>query len=167
MADYNFNAIHVLNKYIASRLATLSLIQSINGLQPIFPSQEPPEVANTKSSFITYSFSTVPSFDLYCESIDTIAYNISAATNSLALKLYNGLFDIIKGEDDLASAVNKYIYVEYTSSFAEEIYDFKNVRIISSTGPGPADEEGGRIYAQIVVSSRYTTLLDANGLRAH
>lgn len=97
-----------------------------------------------KLPICTYTFSDKSTSDqpwMRCSQITYVFYHIDVA---LLIEIVNMVIDLCKREDWSASDINYFYRNDNTNPF-----DFKEISVLSASGPMPANEDGGR-YSYLV-----------------
>lgn len=165
MTDYSQSGVHQLNKWLWSKLNSF-IWDGTNrafvdydgtGLVPIITPQQEPEFANAAGGppFVTYAYTT--SFvQQWFVTGELAVYTVWDSNEARLRKIHTYMVDLLKRWDWTAQDIN---------SFPGTTFDFKEVHVVTATGPGMHDAEGGRLPATINVRYRYSNDLDSDGLR--
>lgn len=153
------NVVYALNSYLWKLLeANLGWSKSsYNGMSPITPSQQQPELMQTGKPFIVYGSASQPASHLYDFEVETVAYNIYAPSATEANKIANLIKDVFKRQDLAAADVNKWLDFEGDPSRrgTHRRISFASIKANVIEKVEPSDEEGGYVNAVAIVEVRY------------
>lgn len=156
MAEWDYAAVHGLNKYIWSRLqAELGWnANNYGGLVPITTPQQQPEFNSYNFPYIIYGYSPQSTGPNWLLEAEVVSYTIFSASSTDIRQAVNVLKAILNRFDESAKDVNNYLRTNGTAD--NKAFDYKSVRVISANGPEPAVTEGGRQDGSVVVGILFT-----------
>lgn len=167
--DYRLTGVHQVNKWLWAKLkdfvwdGTTKAFTvykdsgNVNGvaLVPIIPRQQIPEFTSlTDAPFIVYNYTLSPRPTEWYLQREQAVYVIYDTNASRGRAIQNYMIDLLKRYDWTAKEVNEYIWAD--SSSTNNGYDFKYVSVSSATSADPAQSEGGRIGAMVIINFEYT-----------
>lgn len=153
-----------VNKYLWHLLQTELgwSIDNYNGLVPITDPQQQPEMLEFDAPFIVYNWSLQATGTLYVEQEEQIAYAIFSREEKDIRQAVNLINNYFNRFDDSAKDVNA--YVAANGSDLNKKFDYKYLRVLSSSGAQPSAQEGGRMDGMIIIRSCF--IVDSvNGIR--
>lgn len=159
MANYKMkNAPYALNSYIWKLLeANLEWNkENYNGLVPIVPLAQQPELMETGRPFLVYGSNTHPPEHLYALKSESIAYTIYAPTANEANVVVSLLVDTFERQDEAAADVNQWLNTEGIATGIPRGISFGTIKTSMSQKAEPADEEGGYVASFVLLEARYT-----------
>ena len=156
MANWDYSAVHGLNKYLWAKLKEELQWSESNygGLVPITTPQQQPEFNSYNAPYIVYGYNpqaTGP--DWYLDG-EIIAYTIFSASSADIRRAVNVMKAAFNRFDESAVDVNNYIRANGTAD--NKLFDYKAIRLVSAGGPEPSLTEGGRQDGSVVISVMYT-----------
>jgi hypothetical protein len=152
------NAAYALNSYIWKLLeANLEWKKNdYNGLVPIIPLAQQPELMQTGRPFLVYGATDHPSTHLYSLKSMGIAYTIYATTVSEANTIASLLVDTFERQDIAADDVNSWLNTEAAGRGTSRGISFGTIKTAMAQKAEPADEEGGLVASFVLLEARYT-----------
>lgn len=130
------------------------------GLVPITTPQQAPEFNEKPYPYLVYNYSHQPSgqdFWLNEEQATFVVWSGTADTGDDDIRrVLNLIRDNMKAFDLSASMVNNWIAKSPNSNAEYKKFDYKWIRVVSSVGAGPAQQEGGRQNGVITIRYQYT-----------
>lgn len=172
--NYGVSPVYILNRFIEDKLQEMGFIDMsqyksdyVGGtdykLPFMVPGQDLPEMTTIydDSSFkdlayCIYSMSHRASPDelyMYC---GQVAYNFFYGDIDMLIALGDYLDDLLKRDDWTAQDVNNHHYAPTDNPF-----DFKWVSVLTTAGPAPTGDEGGRNSFMVVV--RFDAVYEGTG----
>lgn len=165
MNNYDWAGAHVIRDFLYEKLIEQNLIiaSDYQGIKPIVPSQEVPEVSNLASGkpYLVYTYSPSSERDDWWMCGETVSYRVYSDQETDLRNIVHFMIDLFKRMDDSAADVNEFI----DSNPEHRMFDFKWITVMDAIGPEPYDESGGRQASVITIQYMYTHELDDNGMR--
>lgn len=163
MSNYDVSAAHVVRGFLLSKLNSELGWTKVNGLDPIIPLQQEPEMTNSDKPFIVYSYSTVTYGTMWEMCVDNIAFSVYSNNENDIISAMNLIIDLFKRADWSADDVNSFVSASPVAKFKP--FDFKTIMVTASSSDG-GSQEGGRKSGFVSIRAEYTHLLDNRGLRS-
>ena len=151
------SAVYALNSFTYQLLKANLGWEQYQGITPIIPTSQQPELMQSGKPFIVYGSAFQPPSHLYALNTESIAYNVYGTSVTEVNKIAQLLWDVFKQQDDAAAMVNKWLDKEAVSRTGGHrgVY-FGTVRATMIDKAEPADEEGGFVSALVMLETRYT-----------
>ena len=159
---YDISGAHVIRAFLLDKVRTRLGWTDVNGLAPIAPSQQEPELTNSDKPFMIYAYSTQPYGVMWELCADSVAYTIYSDNPVEIRRAMSYMVDLFKRQDWAAAEVNGFISSSTVQEF--KAFDFKTISVTASSSDGAA-QEGGRKSGFVSIRAEYTHLLDNNGMR--
>lgn len=159
MSNYkNNNATYALNSYVWKLLeANLGWKKSdYNGLIPIIPLSQQPELMETGRPFIVYSSNLYPSTHLYALKSESVAYTIYATSVAEANNIAGLLTNVFERQDEAADDVNQWLKTEQAGRNVSRNISFGTIKNSMAQKAEPTEEEGGFVAAFVLLETKYT-----------
>lgn len=155
----NNSAVYALNSYLWKLLeANLEWTKAdYNGLVPIAPLAQQPELMQTGKPFIIYGSSNHPAGHLYSLDSDSIAYTIYAVTVTEANKIAQLMVDTFKRQDDAAADVNQWLDTEAAGRGTTRGISFGSIKTSMAQKAEEAESEGGFVASFVLLEARYVS----------
>lgn len=152
------NAAYALNSYIWKLLeANLEWNkESYNGLVPIVPLAQQPELMQSGKPFLVYGSTDHPAGHLYALKSIGVAYTIYATTVNEANTIATLLVDTFERQDEAADDVNAWLNTEAAGRGSSRGISFGTIKTNMAQKAEPADEEGGYVASFVLLEARYT-----------
>ena len=156
MAEWDYSAVHGLNKYIWAKLQEELGWSASNygGLTPITTPQQQPEFNSYNAPYIVYGYSPQGTGPNWLLKGEIVAYTIFSSSSADIRQAVNVLEAILNRFDESAKDVNTYI--KNNGSTDNKAFDYKSIRMISAKGPEPSISEGGRQDGNVLIGITYT-----------
>lgn len=173
-AKYSNSPVYSINKFIQDKLVEMEFIDmskyvsdftgDLNQTVPfLIPGQEMPEVETIYDqdgfkdlSYGIYSVSHRYSPDEPYMMCGQIAYTFYNGDIDILIAMADYIVDVIGREDWAANDINYHFRADSTYPF-----EFKTVSVLTTAGPAPSEDEGGRNSFMIVV--RYDATYEGSG----
>lgn len=141
--------------------------EDYGGLIPVLTPQQQPEMNEIAKPYLVYNYShQMSDVDYYIneEQATFLIYSGTADSGEDDIRrVINLMREAFKGMDDSARMLNDWIANSPDSNAEFKKFDFKWIRIVSTIGAGPAQEEGGKQSGMVTIRYRYTYTDPANG----
>jgi hypothetical protein len=150
-----------LNAYVRQLLKTnLGWERLPNGLFPLVPISQQPELMSSGKPFVIYGWSRHPSDHLYQYVKESVSYTVFAADQDgqagvdIVRKVVNLLAETFARQDEAADDVNDFLEQEDN----DRQIGFSSVKTTVVQSPDAATEEGGHVAGLVMVEVRYVKL---------
>lgn len=164
MSNYSKLAVHDVNKWVWDNLkrdlpiefeAYLTAGSPVNGLRPIIPSQQVPELNNVEGGapYIVYTYTLTGAADSWWMLADNIVYTIYDNDEARLRRIQNYLNHLLRRIDHTAEEINAFL--------GDSEFDIKFIAVTGGSGPDPFTAEGGRQAVMLTFRIEYT--VDING----
>lgn len=171
---YGESPVYSINKFIQDKLVEMEFIDmadyvsdfvgDVNTVLPfLIPSQEVPELETIydQDGFKDLSYGIYSVSHRYCPDesymmCGQIAYTFYHGDIDTLMGMADYLVDIISREDWTANDINYHFRADASYPF-----EFKTLCVLTTAGPAPAEDEGGRNSFMIVV--RYDATYEGSG----
>lgn len=171
---YGESPVYSINKFIQDKLVEMEFIDmadyvsdfvgDVNTVLPfLIPSQEVPELETIydQDGFKDLSYGIYSVSHRYCPDepymmCGQVAYTFYHGDIDTLMGMADYLVDIISREDWTANDINYHFRASTTYPF-----EFKTLCVLTTAGPAPAEDEGGRSSFMIVV--RYDATYEGSG----
>lgn len=160
---YKAAAAHVIRAYLLEKVQSILGWTNVNGLAPIIPNSQEPELTNADKPFIVYGYSTAPYGVMWELCVENIAFTIYSDDQEDINKAVNLIIDLFRRFDWSAAEINTYIGSSSVNLFKN--FDIKFTQVTASSADGPS-QEGGRRSGFVSIRVEYSHNLDNSGLRA-
>ena len=152
------SAVYALNSYTWKLLQTNLGWEAYQGVPPIIPTSQQPELMESGKPFIVYGSAFQPATDLYALNTESIAYVIYGTKVTEVNTIATLLYETFKRQDDAAADVNAWLGLEGTTrTGGNRGVTFGSIRTTMVEKAEPADEEGGFVSALVMLEARYTS----------
>ena len=125
------------------------------GAQPVITPQQAPEFNDYGAPYIVYNYSHLPTAEDYFLHREQAVFTVYAADEEDVREVINVLYEYFKAHDDSAKIVNYWLGTLDNAPEYQK-YDYKIIRVTSSVGASPADQEGARHSGSISIYYTYT-----------
>lgn len=166
MADYKKNARSVINSYLWNELKSNNILLETdyrpdgftNTLVPIIPSQQVPEFNNLISDkpYLVYDYEVDGYSDDWWICYEHMLYRIIATEYSKIVEITEFMIDLFRRIDITGSEIQKY-------NPDKDIVKFYSVSIDAASSQTPFETEGGRTYATVEISYKYSRVVGDEG----
>lgn len=128
------------------------------GAQPVITPQQAPEFNDYGHPYIVYNYSHLPSSEDYFLNREQAIFTVYSGDEEDVREAINVLYAYFKAHDDSAKLLNHWVRTNITGTGSEEYlkYDYKSIRVTSTIGATPADQEAGRHDGSISIHYTYT-----------
>jgi len=150
------SAVYALNSFTWKLLEKNLGWTTYQGVTPIIPTSQQPELMQSGKPFIVYGSAFQPPGHLYALNTESIAYTVYGTSVTEVNKIAQLLWDVFKQQDDAAAMVNNWLSKEVATRGSHRGVYFGTVRATMIDKAEPADEEGGFVSALIMLETRYT-----------
>lgn len=159
MAEYKEkNAVYALNSYVWKLVEANLGWKRYQGLIPIVPVAQQPELMQSGRAFIVYGSAFHPPGHLYQMKKEAVSYMIYAPNSTEVNRIVNLLFDTFQRQDEAAADVNDWLVEE--GKHKQGGHRGVHFAIVKSTMAEKAedapDEEGGYAAGMVLVEMHYT-----------
>lgn len=149
------NAVYALNSYVWKLLEANLEWEKYQGVPPIIPIAQQPELLQSAKAFLIYGSARHPSDHLYALVTESISYTIYAPTSTEVNTVANLLADTFARQDEAAADVNEWLGVEAIGRSKTRGISFGTVRSVMVEKATPADEEGGYVSGLVMLEAKY------------
>lgn len=161
------SAVYALNSYTWKLLQVNLGWEDYNGVPPIIPTAQQPEMLASGKAFIVYGSAMHPPDHLYALNTEAVSYLIYAPTSTEANNVASLFYETFKRQDDAATDVNDWLAKESaTRTGGHRGVNFATIRSIMIEKAEPADEEGGFVSALVMLETKYVTTAPAEIITA-
>lgn len=155
MIDLSTQAVHIINLYVWAALQNNTnppmLTSDYGGKIPIVPGGQDPDFNNIDKPYLVYGFSEDPSSYDGATRGGTVVYAIYSSSAIEINKIMNIIISTFE-EDASVRRINAWSSkFEVESEFPLIGMRFTGVRISFGEGPGPLNDEGGRVNGTVSV----------------
>lgn len=160
----DINAVNALNEYVRKLLNVNLGWEPVNGVFPLVPLAQQPELLATGKPFIVYGWARHPVGHLYQHRRDSISYTVFApdggneAGSDIVERVINLLSDTFDRQDEAADDVNDYLEQVKTEAGRDRKIGFTSIRTTVVENAQAAEEEGGIVAGLIMVDAQYVKL---------
>lgn len=156
------NATYALNSYVWKLVEANLGWKKYQGLVPIIPVAQQPELMQSAKAFMVYGSALHPSSHLYQHKKEAVSYMIYAPTSTEVNKIIELLFDTFERQDEAALDVNDWLVTEAEGRGSHRGVYFTTVKAtMAEKAEDAPDEEGGYAAGMVLVEMNYTE--DPNG----
>lgn len=159
MTDFNAtSAVYALNSYTWKLLEANLGWKKHDGMVPIIPLAQQPELMEAGTSFIVYGASRPSAQHLYALERQTVVYNIFSESSTTADKVAELLYQAFMRQDDAAADVNDHLAneVEKGKRAKHRGVHFATIRSYAVQDQEPSEYEGGYSKISVVVEMVFT-----------
>lgn len=158
MVKYKENsATYALNSYVRKLLEANLGLKKYQGLVPIVPVAQQPEMLQSNSAFLVYGSSHHPPSELYQHRRDAVSYAVYAPSSTEVNSIVELLFDVFQRQDDAAMDANDWLGVEAQGRGYDRGIFFTSIRsTMANKAEDAPDEEGGYAMGLVMVEMNYT-----------
>lgn len=160
MAEYKEkNAVYALNSYMWKLVEANLGWTRWNGVPPIIPVQQQPEIMQSGKSFMVYGSAFHPPGHLYQHKKQAASYMIYATTATEVNRIVELLFETFQRQDVAAHEVNDWLVTEGESREGGHrgVYFTSVKSTMAEKAEDPSEEEGGYFAGMVLVEMQYTT----------
>lgn len=152
------NAVYALNSYTWKLLEANLSWTRWNGVPPIIPVQQQPEIMQSGKPFIVYGSAIHPPEHLHALNKEAVAYMVYATTATEVNKICNLLSETFRRQDESADDVNDWLVIEAGSrTGGHRGVHFATVKtMMVEKAENAAEEEGGYFAALVLIEAKYT-----------
>lgn len=166
MADYTKNARSVINSFLWNELIKNNILRendyrpdgSTKSIVPIIPSQQIPEFNNLlpEETYIIYDYELDGYSEDWWVCYERVIYTIVSPHYAKIIEVLEFMIDIFRRKDISGKELQ-------SQNSESDILKFYSTCVDSVSSPEPIDTEGGRTYATIEVSYKYSRILGDEG----
>lgn len=163
MLTIKTNPAELLRTYTWEMLRENGVLKLINGLVPVAPIEDVPELRNSEHPYIIYGYSE--SDQAGYEIIEgSYAMRIIARNTNELKHISNIVAEAFRGGDETARSVNAWTdsYTKKYNDSLEDGLDLEGIRFtwihtVLVESPDPSETEGGEVEGSIMVNYRYVS----------
>lgn len=154
MTYVDANPVYALNAYVWKLLETNLgwTKKSYNGIVPIVPASQQPELLQTGQTFLVYGSAKTSAGHLYSLKGETVSYTVYGTSVAQINRVINLLTDVFDRQDEAAADINYWL----ENGRKKEDVSFASVKSGASQKADPADEEGGFLAGFVLLDVLYT-----------
>lgn len=161
MAEYKEkNAVYAFNSYVWKLLEANLGWTRYNGLIPIVPIKQQPEIMQSGKAFIVYGSAFHPPAHLYQHQKEAISYMIYATSSTEVNRIVELLFDTFQRQDEAAADINDWLVEEAKpgnrTGGHRGVYFTTVKSTMAEKAEDAPDEEGGYAAGMVLVELNYT-----------
>lgn len=153
------SAPHALNSYTWKLIeANLGWKKTSDGLVPIIPVAQQPEMMEAGNPFIVYSSSRPTPGHLYALERQMVVYRLFSDSSTTANNVAELLFKAFARQDEAAADVNEHLDAEVEKGGRAKrrpVY-FSSIKSYALQDEEPAETEGGYASTSVVVEMTFT-----------
>lgn len=151
------SAVYALNSYVWKLLEANLDWKKYNGLTPIIPIAQQPEMMESAKSFIVYGSAFHSPGYLYEHKKEAISYMIYCPTATEVNRVANLLTDVFERQDDAAADVNDWLVVEQSGRGSHRGVYFTSISCtMAERAEDPPEEEGGYAAGLVLIEAKFT-----------
>lgn len=158
------NAAYALNSYLWKLLEANLGWTKVNGLTPIIPVAQQPELMQSGEPFIVYGSAIHQPQHLYVMRKEAVSYMIYATTVGKINETVDLLVEAFERQDEAAIDVNEWLDTEAAGRGEHRGVYFSTIRVtMAEKAEDAAEEEGGYVVGLVMLETRYTK--DSGGIQ--
>ncbi len=162
MADYKEkNAVYALNSYVWKLLRVNLGWTEWNGVPPVIPVSQQPEIMQSGKAFLVYGSAIHPASHLYQHKKEAVSYMVYATSATEVNKIVNLLTDTFERQDEAAIDVNDWLALEgepgNRTGGHRGVYFTTVKATMAEKAEDAAEEEGGYAAGMVLIEMQYTT----------
>ena len=152
------NATYALNSYTWKLVEANLGWKKWNGVPPIIPVAQQPEIMQSAKAFIVYGSAFHPSSHLYQHKKEAVSYMIYAPSSTEVNKIIELLFDTFERQDEAAADVNDWLVEEanHRTGGHRGVYFTTIKATMAEKAEDAPDEEGGYAAGMVLIEMNYT-----------
>lgn len=152
------DAVYALNSYTWKLLEANLGWKRWNGVPPIIPIAQQPEIMQSGEAFIVYGSAFHPPGHLYQRKKEAASYMIYATSSTQVNRIVDLLFETFKRQDDAARDVNDWLVEEANHrEGGHRGVHFESVRAtMAEKAEDAPQEEGGYAVGLVLIEMYYT-----------
>lgn len=124
------------------------------GLVPITTPAQQPQLNDYSGPYIVYNYAEQSAGEDYFIKEEQAAFAIYSANEEDIRRVLNILVAYFGRYDDSAADLNRFLATQYNAFYKN--FDYKNIRVLSTSGANAPTQEGGRQDGLIILRYRYT-----------
>lgn len=159
MAYKDKNATYALNSYTWKLLEANLGWTRWNGVPPIIPIAQQPEIMQSGKAFIVYGSAFHPPAHLYQHKKEAVSYMVYATSSTEVNRIVELLFDTFERQDVAAADVNDWLAEEAkpgNRGSHRGVYFTSVKSTMAEKAEDAPDEEGGYAAGMVLVEMYYT-----------
>lgn len=159
MAEYkDNNAVYALNSYTWKLLEANLGWKKYQGLVPIVPVAQQPELMQSGNAFIVYGSAFHPPGHLYQHKKEALSYMIYSTSSTEVNRIVELLFDTFQRQDEAALDVNDWLVEEgnHRTGGHRGVYFTTVVSRMAEKAEDAPEEEGGYAAGMVLIEMNYT-----------